>query len=230
VRAAWIVVVSALALAAGRAHAEEPQPEGPPDIVKRAAKALEEGRYEEARGLFITAYSLTPQPKILFALGQVEFNLENFPAAVDYYQKFLDSNPEPREAALAQQAIGAARARLAAPPPRVIEKEMPAPTFERDWDGWNTSLVVVGGAAAIAGAVVLIHGYRMGREVRTMETARLYGDRLERSKRWQWTGLGVASAGTLIATAALVRFAVHRVEVAPIASPETVGLVVGHAW
>jgi tetratricopeptide (TPR) repeat protein len=229
VRVASFVVICALA--SPRAYADEPSPDGPPDIIGRAVKALEAGRLVEARDLFRTAYQLSPQPKILFALGQVEFNLDNFAAAVDYYQKFLDTNPEPREAALAQQAIGAARARLAAPVPQVIER--PPPRYERDWDVWSTSLVTVGGAAAITGVLVLVHGYRMGQEVRVGEPANLYRDRLDRSKRWQWTGLGVASAGTLIVGAALVRFAVHTVEVAPIApgpSPGAMGLALERAW
>ena len=242
VKAALFVVASAtcVALVSPIAHADDPvaptgaaEPDGPPDIIRRAATALEEGRYAEARELFTTAYQLTPVPKVLFALGQCEFNLNNFAAAIDYYQRFLDSNPEPREAALAQQAIGAARARLAAPPPRVIERERPAPTYERDWDVWSTSLVSVGGAAAITGTIVLVHGFRMGREVRANETAVLYQQRLDRSKRWQWRGLGVAAAGTAIVAAALVRFAVHRVEVAPIApgpSPGSMGLAVGRSW
>ncbi|MFN0250639.1 MAG: tetratricopeptide repeat protein [Kofleriaceae bacterium] len=228
-RVALFVVICALA--SPHANADELVPDGPPDILGRAVKALEDGRLTEARDLFRTAYELNPQAKVLFALGQVEFNLDNFAAAVDYYQRFLDTNPEPREAALAQQAIGAARARLAAPRPQVIER--PPPRYERDWDVWSTSLVGVGGAAAITGVVVLVHGYRMGQGVRVGEPANLYRDRLERSKRWQWMGLGVASAGTLFVGAALVRFAVHRVEVAPIVpgpSAGAVGLALEHAW
>ena len=232
-----LFVAACVALASPRAHADGPTDEhdldGPPTIFERIRTLLADGRFVEARALLIQAYSLVPEPKILFALGQVEFNLTNFQAAIDYYQRFLDTNPEPREAALTQQAIGAARARLAAPPPKVIEKEAPRPTYERDWDVWSTSLVAVGGATMIAGAVVSIHGYRMGREERPGERASLYRDRLDRSKRWQWTGLGVAGAGTLIVGAALVRFAVHRVEVAPISpgpSPGAVGLALEHRW
>ncbi len=231
------MAIVCVALAAPHAHAQEPAPEqqppdpdGPPDFYRKIRELLDQGRYAEARPLLIQAYSLNPAPKLLFALGQVEFNLENFQAAIDYYQKFLDTNPNPSEAALAQQAIGAARARIVAPPPVVIEKAAPKPAYEREWDVWSTSIVSVGGAAAITGAIVAIHGYRMGREDRFGEPANLYRDRLDRSKRWQWTGFGVATAGTLIIGAAFIRFAVRRVEVAPIASTEVVGLAVGRAW
>lgn len=233
----------ALFVAAGVAFAHlahaQPAPDAPPvdespDIIERARKALVDGRYEEARELFTQAYELAPLPKILFALGQIEFNLNNFQAAIDYYQRFLDSNPDPREAALAQQAIGAARARLAAPtpPPVVIEREAPVPRYERDWDVWSTSLVSVGGAAMIAGSIVLVHGYRM-RIQDPDEKLSMYSDRLARSKRWQWTGVGIAAAGAALVGAAFVRFAVHRVEVLPITpspSPGAVGVAVERSW
>lgn len=214
------------------ASSDAPDPAGPPQIYQQIRELLAEGKYAEARDLLKRAYELAPQPKVLFALGQVEFNLNNFQAAIDYYQRFLDSNPDAREAALAQQAIGAARARLVAPPPRVIEKAVPAPAYEREWDGWNTSLVAVGGAAAITGAIVWVHGYRTGRD-RSQTTQSLYQARLDRAKRWQWTGAGVTAAGVLIATSALVRFAVHRVEVVPVTpgpSPGAVGLALETRW
>ncbi len=229
-------VVACVALVSPLAHADEPapegepQPDGPPDSIGPARKLLEEGKYAEAREAFLRAYQVSPQPKLLFALGQIEFNLNNFQAAIDYYQKFLESNPPEREAALAQQAIGAARARLVAPPPRVIAT--PGPTYEREWDVWTTSLVAVGGAAMIGGTIVLVHGYRMGDQERG-DTLMQYRDRVARSKKWQWTGVGVASAGLVIAGVALGRFAVRRVEVAPIApgpSPGAVGLAVGRSW
>lgn len=207
-------------------------PSNAPDLVERGATALAEGRYAEARDLFAAAYQIDPLPKLLFALGQCEFNLNHFQGAIDYYQRFLDTNPDPREAALAQQAIGAARARLDAPPPRVIEKAAPRPTYERDWDVWSTSLVAVGGAAIVTGAVVAWHGYQVGRD-HSATTATLYQQRLDRAKRWQWIGAGVGAAGVLVASAALVRFAVHRVEVLPIApgpSPGAVGLALEQRW
>lgn len=229
--AASLCATFALGAPARAQEAPAEDPNGPPVIITRAVKALEEGRYAEARDLFKTAYELAPQPKILFALGQCEFNLENFQGAIDYYQKYLDTNPEPEQAALAQQAIGAARARLVAPT-KVIEREKPAPTFERRWDLWSTSLVSVGGAAIVVGTIVAIRGYQVGHDT-SATTAVLYRDRLDRAKRWQWTGAGVATAGALIVGAAFVRFAVHRVEVAPIApgpSPGAMGLAVERAW
>lgn len=226
-------VVAASCACVSIAHAQNaPAPDGPPDIYRRIRELLADEKYAEARDLLEQAYELAPQPKVLFALGQVEFNLNNFQAAIDYYQRFLDSNPDPREAALAQQAIGAARARLVAPPPRVIEKEAPVPAYERDWDGWNTSLVALGGAAAISGAIVWVHGYRTGHD-QSPTTQSEYRARLDRAKRWQWTGAGISAAGVLIATSALVRFAVHRVEVVPVtpsSSPGAVGLALVTPW
>jgi hypothetical protein len=114
----------------------------------------------------------------------------------------------------------------------VIEKEAPVPAYERDWDAWNTSLVAVGGAAAITGAIVWVHGYRTGRN-QSQTTQSLYQARLDRAKRWQWTGAGITAAGALIATSALVRFAVHRVEVLPVApspSPGAMGIAMEARW
>jgi hypothetical protein len=84
----------------------------------------------------------------------------------------------------------------------------------------------------IGGAIVFGHGYRM-RIQDPKDSLSLYRDRLARSKRWQWTGVGVAAAGVVIVGAAFVRFAVHRVEVLPITpspSPGAVGLAVERSW
>jgi tetratricopeptide (TPR) repeat protein len=233
-----LVVAAVVAIAAGPALADDQtteqsgeHPDGL-DSIGRIRRLMQDRQYAEARDLLLQVYKLGPKPELLFTLGQVEFNLEHFQAAIDYYQKFLDSNPGPDETALAQQAIGAARARLVAPPPKVIEREAPRPAYDRDWDAWSTSLVAVGGATAIAGTIVWLRGYRLGHE-EANSTARLYGERLDRAKKWQWIGAGIATAGAVIAGAAFVRFAVHRVEVAPIApgaSPGAIGLALEHAW
>lgn len=227
-----VCALSRTALADEPAPASTPQPEGPPDEFRRVRELMQQRRFAEARDILVRMYQLYPQPQLLFTLGQIEFNLENFPKAIEYYQKFLDSRPGPDEAALAQQAIGAARARIVAPPPKVIERDAPRPAYERDWDVWSTSLVAVGGATVITGAIVLVHGYQLGHDV-PPAMASQYRARLDRAKRWQWAGAGVATAGALIAGAAFVRFAVHRVEVAPIApgpSPGAMGLALERAW
>jgi hypothetical protein len=61
----------------------------------------------------------------LFALGQVELNLGHFAKAIDYYERFIASEPGAEQTALAQQAIGAARAKLAEKPPVVAPPRPP---------------------------------------------------------------------------------------------------------
>ena len=129
-RIAALICIACVATARADDKPDGPRPPYPP--IWR--EAYEKGDYETAKRELLKAYTLMPNPQVLFALGQCEFNLGNYEAAIRYYEKFLESQPREREAALAQQAIGAARAKLAEPkrepepppppppPPPVVER------------------------------------------------------------------------------------------------------------
>jgi tetratricopeptide (TPR) repeat protein len=200
-----------------------------PVILDEIRTLIADGRFAEARDKMLQLYQLTPEPRLLFALGQLEFNLENYAAAIRYYEQFLDSNPPAEQASLAQQGIGASRVKLAAI--AAIEPEKPPPQHVRDWDVWSTVLVSIGGATLATGAGIFAYGSNLGGKPTTSLSA--YDAQYDRARELQWIGGAVAAGGAVITTIALVRFAIRRVEIAPIQpgpSMGAVGLAVTGRW
>lgn len=197
------------------------------DALVRVRGHLANDDLPAAKTLLLDTYAKHPRPDLLFALGQVELNLGNYAQAIDYYEQFLATNPSSDQAALAQQAIGAARG-LADQPAPAPPPPPPPPRLEREWDGVNTALVVIGGTAALAGAGLAGYGYNLGRD--GSGTLSEYDARVDRSLTLQRAGIAISAGGALVIGAALVRWGVRRVEVAPVGGPEVVGLSVGHRW
>lgn len=235
VGAIWGVV--AISLALGGAAAAEPDGagQGDPDHTLAEARAhYARGEYAEARVLLRAAYEATPRPDLLFALGQVEFHLDAFAAAIDYYEQFLATNPEREQAALAQQAIGAARARLAIPPPPPPAPPPPPPVWRHPWTIESTGLTVLGGLAIVVGAGLVYDARRA-----TFDGAGTLGDyelRLDKARTERTFGISAAIGGAVAITATLVRWRLHR-ERAPTLVPaiapggsKAVGVVLEGAW
>ena len=201
------------------------------DALARVRDHLANQDLTAARALLLDTYAKHPRPDLLFALGQVELNLGNYAEAIDYYERFLATNPSSEQAALAQQAIGAARGLADQPAPATSPPTAttpPPPRLVRDWDGLTTALVVIGGTAALAGGGVAGYGYHLGRD--RSGTLSDYDARLDRSRTLQRAGVAISAGGALVIGAALVRWGVRRVEVAPVGGPEVVGLALGHRW
>jgi hypothetical protein len=91
--------------------AAPPAPSGPPsatqvaDAKERFRRALElhdEGNLDAARTELRRAYEIAPNYKVLFNLGQVEFELLDYPAALATFEKYLseggDRVPKDRRA------------------------------------------------------------------------------------------------------------------------------------
>ncbi len=197
--------------------------------LARAREHFGRGEYAEAKVLLESAYASSHRADLLFALGQAEFNLEHFTAAIAYYEKFLATDPDRDRAALAQQAIGAARARIAAPtpalartPPVVIERHRWAPEY--------SGLLVLGGVALAIGGSLLYHGHGLGDD--ESGTLREYEERLQRSRGEQITGVACIIGGVVSLGAAVIAWRVRTVTtvVTPSVSEHAVGVAVGGRW
>ncbi|OPZ01214.1 MAG: Tetratricopeptide repeat protein [Alphaproteobacteria bacterium ADurb.BinA305] len=101
-RASTLARALALVLASSPALAGDDPPANPPpsdpsppadDDLARARELFQRGEHAAARALLLRAYEQTQRPALLFALGQVELNLGNPQAAIDYYEKFIASGP-----------------------------------------------------------------------------------------------------------------------------------------
>jgi len=216
----WLVI--AALLVATRAGAETVD-----DHLAKVRELYDAGDFIHARDELLAAYQLEARPDLLFALGQVELNLGHFEKAIDYYEQFIATAPSAEQAALAEQAIGAARARLAEKPPVVAP---PRPPPHRAWDVADTSIAALGGAAILAGAGLFVYGYRLTGD--RSGTLAEYNHRLSRGVNEQWIGVGCAGAGVIAIAGALLRWRLHLVEteLQPIASPGTAGVSWVQAW
>jgi tetratricopeptide (TPR) repeat protein len=226
-----LVVWLAIAVATP-AFADDQPPVDVDAALVRIRAHFQNAEYEAAKQLLLSTYASSKRADLLFALGQAEYNLGHYAAAIDYYEQYLATGPAADAVALAHQAIGSARARLDAPivkplPPPVAPP--PPPRRVRDWDGVNTAFVVAGSAITLAGGAWFAAGYRAGTD-RSGSLAQ-YDRRLDRSLRWQRGGVVVAAGGVALVAAALVRWRVRRIEIAPVVSASSgAGVTVGGAW
>src|SRR5262245_17500359 len=77
--------------------------------LARATELHQAGRYTEALDELTIAYTLDPQPELLYAIGQVHVKLGRCDQAITFYERFLSTRPAARPAALAHQAIEVCR-------------------------------------------------------------------------------------------------------------------------
>ncbi len=201
--------VLALVLAAVPAHADDK----PPPNMAKVRDLLANGDYEGGKRELLKLYATSPHPQILFALGQVELNLGNYQAAIDYYEKFIATQPNEKEIALAQQAIGAARMRLSEPKPDPVPEPdpiaeptplpqpEPAPEGNR-WTLTHTGLVAFGGAAVLLGTGLLLYSRSLGND--RSGSLSTYDGRVDQAHTTRWTGVGIAATGALLVGVTLV--------------------------
>jgi tetratricopeptide (TPR) repeat protein len=216
-RALAVVTIVALLVAShARAHADTVT-----DHLAKGRELYDKGDFVHARDELLAAYQLEPRPELLFALGQVELNIGHYRKAIDYYEQFIATGPAADQIALAQQAIGAARARLAEKPQTVAPLPLPR---HREWDIENTGIAALGGTTLLVGAGLLVYGLRLAddRSGRLSE----YDDRLSQARLTQWIGASCITAGALAVGGALLRWRLHLVdsEIQPIAAPRAAGV------
>jgi tetratricopeptide (TPR) repeat protein len=207
IRALGFAVVLAWAMPA---YAEDPAPTSAPspalaahlDKVRQLYAARD---FVHAREELLAAYQVQPVPDLLFALGQVEFNLHHYREAIDYYERFTATNPTPEQVALAQQAIGAARIELARPKP-----PPPPPPLHREWDGIDTTLVASAGLLGVGGGALLFYAHHLAQD--RAGTLHEYDSRVHHARIAQWSAVGCFAAGAAAAAAAVLRYRYHLVD------------------
>lgn len=205
------------------------------DIHLAAAReAHARGDFAAARVELLAAYTLEARPELLFALGQAELNLGNYDAAIEYYDQFIASNPGDDQVALAQQAIGAARMRRVqpTPAPSTVEpvRERPVVVHHRRWKIEDTGLVALGGIAGVLGGGLVVYARHLAND--RSGTLSDYDARLANARTTRWTGIGIASGGVLLITAALIRWRLRPDGPAMTATltPSSGGLALVGAW
>lgn len=174
------------------------------DHKRRASEAYEKHHYIGARLELLAAIAEEPSAEFWFALGQNDYNLGLYDEAIDAWKRFLDTKPPEDDAARAEQAIGAANAKVHAPRYKVPE---PRPEYGRRWDALDTTLVVVGVAAIGTGAAGVYHARTLGDD--QSGTVHDYDRRLHTAREYQTGGFAIAAAGAVAIVGAVWRWRVH---------------------
>ena len=80
----------------------------------KAAKAHKAGKFDVALTELQAAYAIDPQPKLLFAIAQVQAKLDQCPDAIVNYEKYLEAEKSKQKQAVVKQAIAACNDKVAA--------------------------------------------------------------------------------------------------------------------
>jgi tetratricopeptide (TPR) repeat protein len=123
------IALASLALAA-IAHAD-PKKDAQ-DHIAQSASLFQSGKYADALDQLLQAYSLDPQPGLLYSIGQVHVKLGLCDRAITWYQKFIDTNPAEKPKQAAKEAISSCEKTLKSQPkppePTITEPKPPEPT------------------------------------------------------------------------------------------------------
>jgi tetratricopeptide (TPR) repeat protein len=197
------VAVIASAMICARAAADDAPTPPDDEVMIKIRELYAQGDLLGVRRELLAAYEATKHPSLLFAIGQIEFNLKNWQAAIEWYEKFIATSPLEEQVALAQQGIGAARIEMQRERDRPPPPPPPQPR-RREWHRSDTITVAIGGGAAVLGTAAFLYGRRLGND--HGGTLSEYDDRTERARLLQWSGGVVFVAGLVTAGITLVRW------------------------
>ena len=119
------IVLVVLGLTAPRAFAGAKQ-----QAKKKIALAGEHhaaGRFKEALEQLTIAYSLDPQPDLLYAIAQVHVKLGDCISAITFYERFLSTRPPSESADAAREAIEVCKTAPPQSEPAPVPVAEPAP-------------------------------------------------------------------------------------------------------
>ena len=119
VLAAALAAVPARAFADAKADAKE--------HIAKASAAHDAGQLETALNELNIAYTLDPQPELLYAIAQVHVQLGQCPQAITFYKRFLATHPSDDAVAVVNEAIHTCET---APPPATDTPPPPEPEPE----------------------------------------------------------------------------------------------------
>lgn len=195
----------------------------PMDVAEVAREAFElaaDGRVGEARVRLTEAYEETQSPALLFVRGTFERDQDNCRLAIDYFERFLATQPPTEDADRARTEIGSCRELLetAAPAPEPAPAPRPEPpitaTDPATHDGrpraspWGPALVGTGGAVALVGGGFWLAATLGRRNATDADTEGDYDTRIGRLRGYHVAGIAVASVGLATAVAGAVVWAV----------------------
>jgi tetratricopeptide (TPR) repeat protein len=198
--------------------------------IERASSLHAAGKYSEALKELTLAYALDPQPQLLYAIAQVHVKLGDCDSAIAFYQRFLSTNPDASDAAIARQAIARCASQIPrsaepSPPveprvqPRSVEpaappEPAPAPAATapdaphgHDWLGWT--LTTAGVAAGIGGGLVYLDAVSTRNSADHAPSYTDYANRIHDAHDKQTISLVVFGGAAALAAGGLIHLVLH---------------------
>jgi len=181
------------------------------DHLAKAAAAYKAERWQEVLDELNRANALDPDPSLHYSIGQVYAKMDRCSDALVSYQQYLDSKPSPDRVQVAEEAIAACNAILAAkpppepPPPPVVVQPPPPPPPESPhrerWSDDKVGVALVGGGAVLVLSSAIAYGLARG-DLGEAEKAATYGEQVDkynsaRSKRLVSVVLGLGGVAAL---------------------------------
>lgn len=174
-----------------------------------------EARYAEALVELEAAYALDPQPRLLYAQGQLHGLLGECTVATTFYERFLATEPGANATHLAREAIAACRPAVAPPSVAaatvIVPLSLPSPPLPRSEnrtarrDRLGIALVAGGGALGLVGVL----GYVSARGVRTdagmAPTYAAHLELVERAEHRRTIATVIGIAGGLVLASGVTR-------------------------
>jgi tetratricopeptide (TPR) repeat protein len=198
--------------------------------LARATELHGAGAFAEALTELTIAYSLDPQPDLLYAIAQTHVQLGNCPQAILFYRRFLSTRPERVAASAALEAIEVCE--TAPPPPEpppepepvveppppppepVVEPPPPPPPpppapGARPWHRDPLGLALVGGGVVLGAAAGVTYALARGDLDRAEDapTYAEYVDLVDRGRTRRLVAGVLGGAGVTVAVIGVVRLA-----------------------
>ncbi len=190
----------------------------PPDVAEVAREAFElaaDGRVGEARVRLAEAYDETHAPALLFVRGTFERDQDNCRLAIDYFERFLATEPATEDANRARTEVDACRELLDAagpePAPAPTPAPSPAPTAPsgqtpttarpRRVSPWGPALVGTGATVTLVGGGLWLGATLGRRNAGDASTEGDYDARIRQLRGYHVAGIAVASVGLATAIA-----------------------------
>jgi tetratricopeptide (TPR) repeat protein len=208
------------------------EPRDPAQVMLEAEALWQAGDDAGVLETFERAHAADPRPEYLFGQGRALAALGRCAEAIAKFEAFLDTEPAEEPAAAARTEISrcggdpdaAPREPDQTPtatsptpepesPPATMKPAITSPPIDtrtRSLDRWALGLGVSGGLATIAGAVTLGVGIARVKRPQGSTSEDDYVDRIRGGKALFVTGTVIASIGTSLVIAALVKAVVTR--------------------
>jgi len=183
--------------------------------VDKATELFAAEKFAEAINELKDAYTLDPQPELLYALGQAHAGLGQCDKAKVYYDRFITVRP--KEAATARDAIEACKEAPPVEPPKPEPKPEPKPPPPPPPPplppaAWYTD--TIGVVVASAGLVIMgVGGYQLYAANRDRDRAEGAGtledylEQVDKAERKRTIGMVAGIAGVAVLAGGLLKIA-----------------------